>query len=235
MSSTQVKWDQSVFNRTLDEYRKVSKRTLQQIINTKAFYVARKAIWFTRKADSNRIKGQLGQFVSVRYTNKKGKTATRRKLALVQGRTVNAPLAALIVNKRRGAAGLPGLYGSKMTKAVREMLGARLRSVAFLTAGWLPAVRKLAPFATDKSKAPNDPAAKQIGRPKGDARAAPEGFNPIAEIVNNATTRNDEKGALRLYGGPGLQRAFSDEAASMRQYIEDKMRKDAERFNKQQG
>lgn len=237
MSEAKIKWDQTVFNRTLQEYTKVSRRSLPQILNTKGFFIARKALWHTPKADSYRIKAQLGQFVSVNAIGKKGKIVKRRSLVLAKSRLKNrAPLAAVIINKRLGKEGKKGLHGKRMARAVREMLANRLRGVAFLKSGWLEAIRKLGPLA-DKSgigKAPLDRSAKQIGRAKGDARPARESFNPTAVIVNLATTARDRKGALVKYGTRPLQVAFDDEAKSMNDYIERKLKPATQKFNQQQ-
>lgn len=228
-------WDQSVFDRTLEEYAEYSKRTHVEIVNTKAYYVARKAIWFTPKADVYRMKQQLGGIVTVNRLNRKGKSVKRRETQLVKSTRIDAPLAALILNARRAKDGMPGLYGRAMDRAIRNLLSARYRSDAFLKSGWLESVQKLAPLVKDKGgAAPRDPAARQVGRSKGDATPAVNGNNPTAEIVNLASARRDTKAALIQYGEPGLQQALADEEASMREYIERKMQPDAERFNSRQ-
>lgn len=234
-------WDQSVFDSTLKDYSQVSKRTHQVIVNTKAFYVARKAVWFTHKADIQRVKNALGQIISVNRITKAGKIAKRKTVILKQGRGA-APLAALMISKRLASAGKRSpFYGrsrsagaAAMTRMVMKLMRARARSVAFLKSGWLPAIKKLAPYADKGSKPPIDNAAKIIGRDKGTAKPALATTNPVAEIINLATTRRDRKGALVKYGAPGLQRAFDDEAKSMVSYIEAKMAKDAARWNAQQ-
>jgi len=232
---SETTWDQSKFNETLAEYSHWTKRTHKQIVDTKAYYVARKALWFTTKADSFKIKHQLGGFIMVARVNKKGKTVNRRQVQLVMGTKVDAPLAALIINKRRGKAGEPGLQGARMARAVRELLAARMRSIAFYKSGWLPAIKLLAPLADRKGEPQTDRAAKQVGRPKGDATPATEGENPAATIVNMAgSARGDTKGAFMKYAGEGLQIAMADEQSSMDEYIEQKMAVDAERFNRAQ-
>lgn len=220
-----------MFDRALAEYMRYTPRTLQSVINTKAYFVARKAIWFTQKADIYRMRAQLGQFVRVNYISRHGKQGSRKILTLVNSSRATAPLAALIINARRGKAGLPGLYGSKMARAIRELLASRMKAVAFIKSGWLPAVRILAPHAEHKGSPRVDASARQRGRPKGTAKPAQSTWRPTAEIVNLVTAKRDTKMALVKYGSPGLQRAFTDEAASMRDYIERRMRPDASRFN----
>jgi hypothetical protein len=228
--------DQSVFTDTLEQYMQVTKRTVAQVINTKSWYVARKAIWFTDKSDKGMIESSLGRMVKVDRLTKSGKTVRRRQLELVSSSQQDAPLAALIINARRGRKGIPGLYGKAMTAAIRDLLASRGRSTAFLKSGWLGAVKKLGPLA-DKAGGtpPIDDKARRYGLEKGYADPAEPGFDVTALIVNEACTRHDATGsALQRVGGKGLQIAFDDEAASMQQYIEDHLRPDAEEFNRRQ-
>ena len=228
-------WDQRKFDELLTLYARWSKRTHKQIVDTKAYYIARKAVWFTVKADSFTMKSQLGGFIMVSRLTKKGKTVRHRDLQLVMGTKVNAPLAALIINKRRGRSGYPGLYGRDMARAVRNLLAARFRSIAFLKSGWIPAIQILAPLADKQGQPPIDPAGKQIGLPKGDAVPGIEGEVTSAEIWNTAgSARHDIHGALAHYGGEGLRIAMADEEASTAEYVERKMMEDARRFNEAQ-
>jgi len=225
-------WDQSGFDQALQGYLKVTSRTLQQVLNTKLYYIARRAIWNTRKADTSSITQQLGSIVTVSRLNRNGKTVRKRVSQLVPSSRVNAPLAALIINARRAKAGLPGLYGKQMERAVKSLLGARMRSVAFIKSGFVPGVRILEPFA-DRAGAPaSDSSARIFGRPKGTATPAPSGYKIQAELVNLASAHGDKKGALVRYGSEGLDKAFQDEAASMIEYIERKMKPDADEFNR---
>lgn len=227
-------WDVSRFESTLREYLRVTSRTLPKVVNTKLYYIARKAVWFTQKADVEHIRSELGRFVTVSELNRKGKTVKRRRLVLAPARSHNAPLAALIVNKRRGVG--KGLYGAAMARAVREMVAARSRSTAFLKSGFLPGVKKLAPFADKAGQPAMDSSAKVIGRAKGDGQPANEmDFNPVAFIVNEASALRDRNTALFRVAGKGLEIAFDDETASMLEYIERKMNPDAQDFNRKQG
>lgn len=214
------KVDTSEFTRTLREYRKYSKRTLPVIVNTKAMFIARHAILETPKADKAKIERELGEFVSVNGSKKK-------QLLLAIGKKHDAPLAALIINARRGREGRPGLYGAKMAAAVRVFVAARIRSISFLKSGWLPAIKTLLPFSDRRGGPRQEKGVKQIGQPKGYGKPAREGWNVVAEIANTASDNKNNRGALWKYGGPALQRAFNAEAASMREYIEKKMREAA--------
>lgn len=227
-------------------YVRVSSKTLQEIINTKAYYIARKALWFTKKADAPKIREELGEVKGTALVRlKSGKWSHSKKnvqsFFTRGGARAEAPLLALIIQKqsKKSGQGSPWKGRSRaagaaaMLEAMRRKLNARVQSIAFLRAGWLPGIRTLAPLA-DKGGSLPPIDARQRGQPKGYAKPAGAGFNPVAEIVNKATTYRDQKGALIKYGGPALQQAFDDEALDMQVYIERKMKEDAAVFNAKQ-
>jgi len=226
-------WDQRGFDRALLEYMKYTSRSLQEAVNTKAYYIARKALWFTKKADRASMIRSLGGYVKVQALNKAGRTVNRRILQLRDARIGQAPLAAVIINARRGRAGEKGLYGPDMARAIRGLLTARTRALGFIKSGWLPAIKLLAPYADKRGQPRIDHSVKQRGRAKGTAQPA-RGLSATirAQIVNLASPIRDRKGALLKYGSKGLDVAFRDEAASMWEYIGRKMRPNTARFNR---
>lgn len=199
MPAVKFRINQREFNTTIKKYREVSKRDVATIVNTKAFFIARRAVIETPKAK----KEEVSKFF-------KGQTAA---------------IAGRIINKRRGERGEPGLYGKAMTIAVKMMMAARIRSVAFLKSGWLPAIKTLASLAEKRGAPRQESSVRQIGQAKGRARPAREGsWFPRAIIENLASARHETKAALIRYGGPALQRAFDFETRSMKEYIERKLR-----------
>lgn len=231
------KWDQSAFDRSLNRYALVCKsRTFPEILNTKGYFIARATTRETGKADAFRIRAQLGQTVRVNYLTKKGKVSVRRVLTLPQGTQHEAPLAALIINARRGRAGEPGLAGKPMDRAIRQLIGARIRSVSFIKAGWIPAIKKFAPLAAKGGAPAMDTSAREFGRPKGDATPAKAGWNIHATLLNlafgNRTSNRSRSRALAI-GTRGLQRGMDLETASMNAYVEARMKPDAVKFNQE--
>jgi hypothetical protein len=229
-----VQWNQGKFEEAFREYMQFTSRTLQVAINTKAYYIARRALWNTVKADQYKIISDLGGLGKVTVQNRKGKMVKRNMLFLKPAHYHDAPLAAIIVNARLGAAGRKGLYGKAMERAIRKLLAARKRSVAFIKSGWLPAIKMLGPLSDRRKQPPIDIAARQVGRAKGTAKPARSNTHPVAEIVNLASARRDEKGALIRYGSGALDQAFMEETASMWAYIEEKMRPGTAAFNAKQ-
>lgn len=248
---SETRWDQSVFDRTLADYMKISTRTLAEIVNNKAYYVARKALWFTRKADAGSIRSSLGEIrrrgqvvksargslISYRFTIK-----TTHLQLHDSNRYADVPLAALLVQSKAAKAGRRSPWfgrnraagAAAMTAAIRNLIVARLRSVAYLKSGWLPSIKLFGSAVADKSGLPPIEG-KQTGRPKGRGEKAKPGFIVRASIENFARTIKDPRyEALTRHGAPALQRAFDDEAQSMREYIERKMKGDADAFNQGQ-
>jgi len=188
------------FARTLRRYREFSKRDPEVIVNTKAFYVARRAVLETPKTPPERIRALLAET---------GGYGLWR-----------------IINWRRGQAGKPGLWGPAMKKAVRVVLAARLRSRAFLRAGWLPAIKRLEPLAEKRGAPRADRTVKARGADKGWATPARPGWVAKAIIANTAQSRWDKGGALKR-GVAALGRAIAFEKQSMLAYIERKMKQTA--------
>ena len=145
-SQVTFKIDKTEFDRAMRAYREVSKRTPAEICNKKAYYIARRALWYTDKADSKKIAAELGSL-------RKGKMRlTTRTRYTWSGKTYQAPFAALILNARARPG--QGLYGAKMTEAIQKFLAARMRSVAFLKSGWIGAIKALENFVGSKAGLP---------------------------------------------------------------------------------
>lgn len=208
MPQPTFKLDEREFKRTLEKYRQFSRRDVPEIVNTKAFFIARAAVVYTPKADSSAVR----KFFN-RQTQK---------------------LVGMIINKRRGARGEKGLYGDAMAEAQAMMKASRLRSIAFIKSGWLPAIKTLEKLTRYRRGAERSEAGNtiglvhQIGKEKGKAKPARSGgFYARAIITNMAEARHDTRDALEQFGGPALQRAINHETDSMKQYIEEKLRASA--------
>lgn len=198
--------DRREFDKTLKEYRQFSKRDAATICNTKGFYIARRATVETEKAKKSKIRADL----------------------MTEGR-LPAPIAALIVNARRGAEGLQGLFGAAMRKAVNELIKAR--KVATLAAGWIPAIKAFEPLAEKRGAPRQAPQAKiegQAGK-KGYGTPAKEGWRPKAILANLIGAKWDTAGTAEGVATPALQRAFDAEERSMKDYIERKLKESAKK------
>lgn len=224
------------FSATLQKYLQVTGKDLAEIVNTKAFFVARGAVRNTRKADLAAMQAAIGpngeEVIGhrVRIFKRKGvvrgKEITRTTFATLG----KAPRLALIINARRGKAGLPGLTGGEMHAAMEHEWKKRKSAINFLRAGWLAAV---AVFARAIGKPAGGHSAAMVERfgVHGGARVALPGFLVTAELFTTAFAERHPGQGLKL-AAEGLQSAVNHETASMRAYIERKMQERINRLNR---
>ena len=220
------KLDTREFDATLRRYRELHRRrTVPEIVNKKALYIARGASQLTPKPSTDAIKKAIGrELFGMEHTQ-----SGRGKRVLNIGKN-GAPVGALIINFLRGQKGLRGLYGAEMKDAINRLVGSRIRARAFLAAGWIPAIKKLSALVSNKSRIPKaDRDAEKIKNPKGSVRPATrDGWKSVATIINEAvshfTTTKDPLGKI---AEPALIQAIENERRSMLVDIENQMRKDA--------
>ena len=198
------KLDDREFKRTLEKYRQISRRDEVEIVNTKAYFIARRAVVETMKADKGKIKAFFSK-------------ETQRVVGM-------------IINKRRGERGEKGLYGAEMAEAQAMMRARRLRAVGFIKSGWIWVIKNLDGYVKSKrGAARQDNSVKAVGKPKGKGTPARSAAFIVKAIIQNfatsAHTTTDDP--LGKFGGPGLQKAVEFETLSMNKYIEDKLRKSA--------
>ena len=235
--------DTHELNEALRSFSEVSRRTLPEICNKKALFIARRALWGTHKTDPESIRADLGRLVPATRITKKGKTIAYKKIELARGSAQgneNAPLAALILHAQLGMKGRPEESPFKgkslsagraaMTKAIRAFIAARLRSTAYLASGWLPAIKSLSGIVTDKRGQPYiGHSVKQFGRTKGEATPAIEGWRPVATISNEAGFTDEQARAMAVFGEPALARAFQEETVDTIQETERRLKEAAEK------
>jgi hypothetical protein len=241
--------DATRFKDTLREYMGWTSRSLTEVCNEKAFFISRRATLETHRASAQEIKTLFGQatILALRKRRVKGKLGYRTSKNLSsfhgQARDIKAPLLAVIINARRGEG--RGFHGAEMTREMNKVFNARMKSIGFIPSGFVPAIKKLEPFSKygRRSAPPEDPQAKVIGKPKGDALPAIQvsfgggkvpdkieaklwtslgGEGPRGAKITQATLEHARK---------GLESAVEFERQSMEKHILDKMDKDAARFN----
>ena len=196
--------DTREFDKTLETYRKFSRRDEVEIVNTKAYFIARRAVVETYKADKGKIRAFFG-----RETQK---------------------IVGMIINKRRGERGEKGLYGDAMAEAQALMMAKRLRAVYFMRSGWIWVIKGLESYVKSKrGAARNVSSVKAFGQPKGKAIPARPSLSKVVAVIKNFahSKKSTTEDPLGVYGMPGLQRAVNLETASMRDYIEQKLKKSA--------
>ena len=221
-------WNQRKFDIALAECIRTSRRTCAAVINGHALRIAFTAQKETPKADKEKIALDLQNYIY--DTNRKGKrklrVSARRKFMGLAA----APVVALMINKKRGEQGKPGLYGAEMANAIRKYISSRQRSAAFLKSGWSPAIKRLLQIVPYGMRGPNvrpDNSVKQYGAAKGEVRPAVEDERPTCVIENlvGITGPNSSKhnAALMEYGRPALEKAFEKETANMMEHLKQKL------------
>jgi len=217
-------WDQSEFDRALLSYLRVTRHTLPEVLNKKALYLARGALQFTPRASRAAIEA-LG-IVAYRIASKTGRRLKKAK-AIYNVTDSRARHILLAAWRKRGE--LSGKSEADIQAGVKKLIAARLRSIAFLASGWIPAIRAM---ARKTGEAATTLDARQFGRPKGRGVPASDGWDPVAVIENNVTP-TDEHGAVKEVPAmrAALEQAFAKELASMQQFVIDRMQQDANKVN----
>jgi hypothetical protein len=222
MSAVRFKVDAREFTATLRKYAELSRREPSDIVNKKALYIARGALRLTPKADKQVIKTELGRVI-------RRKTGART-LVLTKARDYPFSLAEAIIRARIYRKGGTQPTAGEIGEKIEALINSRMRSIAFLKSGWIPAIKLLGPLVKNLRGAPPlDRSAKEFGTPKGSAKAAtPSTWKVRATLENAAAGEHGEhKDALLRLGGPALQQAFDNEERSMKEYIEERFRENA--------
>jgi hypothetical protein len=231
-AKVELKVEDKHFQDSFREYLKVTHRSHVDAVNNKLFMIARKSLWFTKRADQKSISKALGR---VTFLRQKNYDRIYRHTLRKGTKHAGVPLAALIINKRAKKG--QGLYGKAMREAITRMVLARRASVAYIASCWLPAIQTLAKYATIKATADarEDKAAKQIGRKKGRAVHAVPGKNVITGLIENeGFARHDKNNAFQRYGAQGMQAGIDSEWKDNVDQIKKAMQPAIDTFNASQ-
>lgn len=212
MIEPQIKLDYSGLTAGINAASKYSKRTMPEIVNTAAYWIAVNTKNDMPFVGVPKIDAELGVIYQNGFTPKgrPSKAKKNRVITFGQGdsRTEGKTLAELIVlasmnqnsnyNARthgrwqRDFGVLAGLdkagRQAKIFSIAQKMTKTRHSSGKFLIAGWVPAVMTLRPFAVQKFQPTAQPLTVDTitGTPKGSATPAEkEGLNVSAEIEND--------------------------------------------------
>jgi len=223
--------DVRAFNEMLDEYKKVSSRSLTEILNNKAYYIAVNALNYTKKANIEDIRKDMGRIVTTGVINKRGKAVNRKVYEASLNRSnKTVPLAALIVNAKLRKEGQPPVFGEELNDAMRKLYASRVRSISFVRASWIPAIKRLSALVKKSGPTRPDTTAKKYGQDKGGCQPA---------LVTGSTVKASiwsdiHKTAARISKNlqEGLRIAYQKETMSMAGYIKNKMDKDTAKFAK---
>lgn len=208
-------FNKSEWNRGLLGYKRATRRTLPEILNSKLFFIAKAAMVYTPRADRTRIERELGAEARTRVSKKTGKTKRSYRVKPVS-------VAYAIIASARKKRGEPPIPYADRKKEARKLIAGRLKAVGSMKSGWVTAIITLARHIKQYAALESTP------RIKGKSRAWParEGWNPTATAKYRvlAGDRIDPR------VNKALQRAFSEELADMKQYTARKLGKVAKRY-----
>jgi len=190
---------------------------------------------YTRRASASAINAFMRREVLasevIKYP-KAGKAFKPRQLEPKQSKspkvTRHATLAAYkIYNYWRKRRGLVPLGGKQMGGKVKDFIDAIVRSTAYITAGWFPALNTYRKASTGISgvKPPNNPKGTAS---KGGAILAKPGLVIRSYFYNTAypQSRSDKRGlSVSDIAGRPLDLAMSLEEQDMKQWLETEMKK----------
>lgn len=162
-----MKVDTREFQRVAEALLTTSSRTYPQFVNGQMLNVARLALKLTEKADRRKIESQMG-VVKSRQTLRSGKAGAKgwvRITKRVLGAAPEDTMAGRILLARHAKTGEWTIKGATFADKVIALIAAKVRSVAFIKSGWIPAIRELSKLVYG-SRGGLD-GAKQVGAPKG--------------------------------------------------------------------
>lgn len=239
MSAT-IKLDASGWQRAARDLQQTSSRSCVDFTNGQALKVAIESVRHTEKANAaeiGRILGATGRSVSFK-TIKRGKNAGKVK-TVRGGITAKAgSFAEAILIKRRIETGKWGVKGESLSEKVSNFIAARMRNVAFIAAGWIPARNRL--FSAVKNKAgiaQTVAGVRKKGTDKGSAKPAVFSLrSKIQAVIENTALL--QKANLPAPGGDpmptatkGLQKAMDISARDMIDTLQKRLDPDFKKFN----
>ena len=205
---TRIKIESQSMQRDISRYLAASKRELSEAINIKAYFIVKRAMRHTKKANKKEIRS-----------------------------FIRGPEGQLMIGKMFGLGRFKKDPPASRAEATKRIISARIRSVAYLAAGW---GRALALFGKEAkaSRRMKGVSARGGLKKRSAVTVARPGAKPFAIFTNPAGYKNRVKKpgqkftqdeAMRKFGEPIYQAAFRVEVRSMAKYVERKMAKATKR------
>jgi hypothetical protein len=220
MITPKITVDTSAFDKAFKDYTQFNKRAMSEIVNTKAYYIARNAVNLTDSVDKSKIKSDL-----------EGPSRVNPKVPLVN----------ILINAQRGGQGLKGLQGAEMRSEANKLKKIKQNSSNFLRAGWIAAINAIGKFMPKKG-GPSYKKVKIKGQEKGGGKGAPKEnawrtsasiWNTVTGYINNhGLNKHNEPSKVAAILEKGLQKAIDKETASMQAYVTKKLQEGIDKFNR---
>ncbi len=200
------------FTETLRKAAAATSRTLGSFMNSRAYYLGKRAMDHTPIASREKISADLGAELKSEKVDKKGKLRRRYSYS-------PKPVVFGIINARRRKAGEAALTGQGMATAAKKLISGRLRAVGSLKSGFVRGLAKLA-AAAHLSFSKSGPNVKMVG----EASPAKEGFSPTASFTYRVTVGNGAGRHVDPRVESATQTAFAEDKAELIRHLESKMK-----------
>lgn len=199
------------FKTALKQYLEVTKKTLPDVMNQKALYIAKGAYEETPVADKSKIMKLFGvgpkvKGVKTKYDYSKMNTSAEN-IYLWRLKQANKDI--------------PADYKKRALKMVQN----RIKAVGSLRSGWKKAISILAGAVNEMVVAQGPP----IKTPS-TAKPATPGFNPTSTFTYRTVIERGGQKIIDPRCFQALQSAFDKEAKSMTEYLARRMQSDANQF-----
>lgn len=203
-------------------------------VNKHAFYTALGAIPITPMVPGLKIAAELGREITAkRADGTSGRVPVGFVIAAKRASKTFGKVRAIrtwqAVQSKRGFDSRK-LWIAAIDHKLKTMFGGRMRSAAFIRAGWIGVLAQLGPLIGGRYNR-NTGGSNSRGAFKGSVTPA-TASNLNCTIRNTAQARSEHRGGLIRHGEPPLQRAVDKEAVNMVKHLEDEMKKSVESFNR---
>lgn len=196
--------DTTSFDSAMKDYVRFTRRTAKEIVNQKAFSISLNAYKYTYKADKETIVSQLSEPARVGNGLRVADILAITKLRK-QGKRKQGKRVPKNVEEQ----------GNKLIRGRKSKSGSLQRT-------WLPAINQMAPAVKRSPKK---------GLPYGDGYGRPERRETDLAQAVLASVLKINSGKVNGYMVAGFQKAFDEEARSMREYVQKKVDKLVNNFN----
>lgn len=210
--------DTKALNAVFAEYASLSKRSIAENLNQKAYSICLSAYGGTKKATPAEI---------------------RKYLSGPSNKNPSAPVAAILINAKRAKNGEPGLRGGEMKSAVAAFIKKKSSHTNYLRVGWFQAIGTYAAkikksIGTGIARS-NARLAKGGEHIKGGAQVAQPGTSPFTTFWNTAFSKVTTTNEGTVIAEKGLAYAIAKQMADMRTYIARKRQEEANRIFRKLG
>jgi hypothetical protein len=207
-------FDMTEFQRVLNRHIELSSREMSRVINSRMYNILIRALRYTPKADRGKIERYLGAVTTTKIS-KRGKE--RNEIGLSK-----RPLAYAIVNARSIKAGKGAIPQDQVAQAALKFVGATLRSIGTLRAGWRNAISRFTATFGGVMRYEKLPRVKEISR----AKPAGPGISPIAEAAYRLLAKSPASETNHFIHESVIaatDRAFAEEYREMAAHVQKKI------------